>query len=100
MLPIKLKVNELTRAEREGRTHRGKVVAAEASAESGEEAGKEEGSEEDEATDEDGKVAAAALARLQQISCFKGDDLDDTSESKAPQNGIYCNIYKVGMHRD
>lgn len=52
---MKLKVNELTRAEREGRTHRGKVVPAEATAENGEEAVKEEGSEEEDETDEDGK---------------------------------------------
>lgn len=52
---MKLKVNELTRAEREGRTHRGKVVPVEAAAENGEEADKEEGSEEEGSTDEDGE---------------------------------------------
>ena len=54
MLPMKLKVNELTRAEREGRTHRGKTIPAEAVEENGEEISKEEASEEEEASDEDG----------------------------------------------
>lgn len=56
MQPMKLKVNELTRAEREGRTHRGKAVAvSEVTDENGEPAADEEGSEEEEeASDEDG----------------------------------------------
>ena len=65
---MKLKVNELTRAEREGRTHRGKVVPAEAAAENGEEVGKEEGSEEEDPSDEDGKSSTFDAARASQIS--------------------------------
>ena len=55
MQPMKLKVNELTRAEREGRTQRGKAVPADVALENGEEAEKVEGSEEEEeASSEDG----------------------------------------------
>lgn len=57
MQPMKLKVNELTRAEREGRTQRGKVTPlAEAADENGEAAAKDDAeSEEEEVSDSDGE---------------------------------------------
>ena len=66
---MKLKVNELTRAEREGRTHRGKVVPVEAAAENGEEASKEEGSEEEGSTDEDGEHISSHLDEAIDSTC-------------------------------
>ena len=52
---MRLKVNELTRAEREGRTQRGKVAPADPALEEGNEVVKEEGSEEEDPSDEDGE---------------------------------------------
>lgn len=52
---MKLKINELTRAEREGRTQRGKVVPTETALENENEDSKEDGSEEEDATEEDGR---------------------------------------------
>ena len=57
-LPMKLKVNELTRAEREGRTQRGKPVVEKAepgAIENGEAAADDAGSE-DEDSEEDGEL--------------------------------------------
>lgn len=51
IMPLKLKVNELTRAEREGRTHRGKQVPAD-KADANSEAGGSD--DEDEEEDEEG----------------------------------------------
>ncbi len=61
---MKLKVQELTRAEREGRTHRGKVVPVEATAENGEEPNRDEGSEEEESEDEDGMDTRSFLSKI------------------------------------
>ena len=47
-LPLKLKVNELTRAEREGRTNRGKALPLDADEEAAAVQAEEEGSDADE----------------------------------------------------
>jgi hypothetical protein len=55
MLPMKLKVNELTRAEREGRTQRGKPLVVEGAIENGAASGNEAGSaNEEDSSEEDG----------------------------------------------
>lgn len=69
-VPIKLKVNELTRAEREGRTNRGKVVPAakeEAAPTAAAANGKASDSEEDE-SEEEGKPCTALSSKEQQDS--------------------------------